>query len=900
MGRWLSAKVVLLLAVLASAGVLSVLPADAPVSTRIAIAAASALCVALLGTMIDRLVTWALAPGRRKEEFARLGRPRVTELPEVPYATMLRPDRDDEHLPPFAGRHDEMEILEKWCHPTQDSGCPVGLITGPGGVGKTRLALELAKRMEGKGWKWQLTGDGHEAEAVTSATGLKRVLLIVDYAETRTGLPAMFTEIARVRALEGKTQLRVLLIARSKDEWWDRLADSDGRALAEAVSHLELPSELDPHVDPFEVMREAARVFAVALKKPGPPKHMALPADPRPPVLVLHAAALVQVLDGEQGRLGPRAMDAEGILRALLGHERRLWTGHATRLGVALDAKVLADVMAVLALLAPEDKASAHAAVRRVPDLADADDERCGKVVRWANALYPGRNGPWLEPLRPDLVAERHVIDELGTDEVLRTACLTGLPHGQAVHALTVLARACALDDRAFELIDGYVRADPDSAAIPAITVTIQSEATVGRRIGQTLADVLETADRSSEELDAIAEAIPFYSTSLADAAASIAVRRLKLLNADQEPERVLYIQHQAITQLGHAGRLNEARSVAQASFLNLDALARQDREFPPLLGVAVIVDLCRVLDGDHAFAERALLAISLAERLFERLPQHERERALGVRASIMIYRCRLLRQKGDANAAEVGRIAVSELSQLSHPDPVGHKADLAWARQEYALALSDTGDAGKAADARMLIHESVKSRRELAGKRPDMFLPELARSLEAQAEILWLIPDTREMAVDSITEAIDCFTGLADNHRRFQPELAYVLHTRAYIRWRLDPQREDHQADSEMAIRILRPLARREPARHMGILAHCLLLSAYGPLLDIAFVADRLILARGLARQFGETRVVRDAEYSLSQISAIDPEAIRDSSIRWTEIAIRSWLEDDSPDAAL
>ena len=203
----------------------------------------------------------------------------------------------------------------------------------PGRGGEARLALELARQLKDEGWEWQLTGDGHESEAVRTAASLgQRVLLIVDYAESRTGLSAMLTELARTRSRDGSTVLRVLLLARSRGEWWDQLLASGWpvRALAEVVPDFELPPELSPGVDPLQVMREAAGFFAGRLGKPEPSEDLTLPADLRPPVLVLHAAALVRVLDGDDGLAGPRAMDARGVLRHLLGHERELWRGRRT------------------------------------------------------------------------------------------------------------------------------------------------------------------------------------------------------------------------------------------------------------------------------------------------------------------------------------------------------------------------------------------------------------------------------------------------------------------------------------------------------------------------------------------------------------------------------------------
>jgi hypothetical protein len=52
---------------------------------------------------------------------------------------------------PFTGRSAELGDLEQWCG--SPGSALVRLVTGDGGAGKTRLALELAGRMAGQGWR---------------------------------------------------------------------------------------------------------------------------------------------------------------------------------------------------------------------------------------------------------------------------------------------------------------------------------------------------------------------------------------------------------------------------------------------------------------------------------------------------------------------------------------------------------------------------------------------------------------------------------------------------------------------------------------------------------------------------------------------------------------------------
>jgi hypothetical protein len=85
----------------------------------------------------------------------------------------------------FVGRTDELGALMAWCE--GDETDRLRLVTGPGGVGKTRLAVELAERMKKRGWASERIADGQEPVAVASlrAVTRARALLVVDYAETR-------------------------------------------------------------------------------------------------------------------------------------------------------------------------------------------------------------------------------------------------------------------------------------------------------------------------------------------------------------------------------------------------------------------------------------------------------------------------------------------------------------------------------------------------------------------------------------------------------------------------------------------------------------------------------------------------------------------------------------------
>jgi DNA polymerase III delta prime subunit len=100
--------------------------------------------------------------------------------------------------------------------PTQN---PFVVLTGPGGVGKTRLGLELARRMWNLGW-WTIRCDGLLAatsglrQLLSESAGPARVLLFADYLETWPGFEAFASDVAVLNEESGH-QIRVIATCRA-------------------------------------------------------------------------------------------------------------------------------------------------------------------------------------------------------------------------------------------------------------------------------------------------------------------------------------------------------------------------------------------------------------------------------------------------------------------------------------------------------------------------------------------------------------------------------------------------------------------------------------------------------------------------------------------------------------
>ena len=376
------------------------------------------------------------------------------------------------------------------------------LVTGPGGVGKTRLSVELCKRLAARGWQCERPGDGGEAAVLGAVRRVHRgrVLLVVDYAETRAGLGGLLRAVA---ADEGP--VRVLLLARSAGEWWERLGAGEPavrRLLAAAGAGNPLPVPVAAWVSNEQVVTAAVPAFAAALGVL-PPARVQVAAGPGAArVLDLHAAALVAVLRSARSG-GAVAVRIADVLDELLGHEARFWQGSAERLGLTggpggLMPKDLRRVVAAGALLGADSREEALALLGRagVPGSV--------RVAEWLRDLYPpGADGGWLGSLAPDRLAERLVVAELGADPELAGRWLADLDERQAQRAITLLGRAAADEEDATVLLE---------------------------RLLPLVEQVVAELPADLDLLTAISDAIPYPSLALAGADLAITRRILPLV----------------------------------------------------------------------------------------------------------------------------------------------------------------------------------------------------------------------------------------------------------------------------------------------------------------------------------------------------------------------------------
>lgn len=449
-------------------------------------------------------------------------------------------------------REPDLRILRRWA--TDDLATPVWLVVGPGGVGKTRLACQLGHELTKQGWRCGFVREGREVAAVDAARRMfDATLLIVDYSEARTELSSMIEALIGEVA-EERERIRIIIIARERGEWWERLAHSDHttRKFVAAAGCTKLgPLTGDIAISKTH-FREAVHAFARALGAADIEAELETD-DLDAPILRLHAAALLAIIRAQ--RPSPRMPSRSGgdVLAELLAHEVYYWSGLAKSHGlVDLQVATQRKAVTLAALFGPSARLTTIEMLRRIPEFIDAPVERLSRIAGWLRDLYPSANEEGVGQIQPDLIAEALVVDTLAADENLARTALTNLPADAAPRAVTVLARSAEHRPRAVGLLDQVIRSDPSRMLFIGLDVAVQTAGPIDAVLAAALAEMTPTL----EEVVRLEIAIPEGSAAVAKSAVVLAQHRLSLSYGDQA--RASALEALAI-RLASAGALRES-----------------------------------------------------------------------------------------------------------------------------------------------------------------------------------------------------------------------------------------------------------------------------------------------------------------------------------------------------
>jgi len=369
---------------------------------------------------------------------------------------------------PFRDRG-ERQLLEDWL----DDPVPrtsVQLVHGEGGQGKTRLAIQVARRAAARGW--------HAGQAFERAgpairrgeyQGSGQLLMVVDYAERWTVevLERMVLDLADDA---GVRCLRVLLLARLNYGLWDLVASMLNRQ----VDHLAVPVRLGRFTTSAPELATAFNSAVTAFQSTLnlEPVELVAPRtweDGGSSPLSLHMAALAAVWAYENGQ--PLPSDAD-LSEFLLTHERKYWSAGVAADQPAMSAAAQVERVSRTVLVATLFGSFSNSAdarrLLRAAHLAEREADAQSLIDRHAQ-LYPaepmstGRDRTaktYLRPLHPDRFAEdflarcvRHPADRELILDLIREAMSSG-PEKLHRRALAVLATAAVRHSVINELLD--------------------------------------------------------------------------------------------------------------------------------------------------------------------------------------------------------------------------------------------------------------------------------------------------------------------------------------------------------------------------------------------------------------------------------------------------------------
>jgi hypothetical protein len=167
-------------------------------------------------------------------------------------------------LVPFMNRDQELADVVRWA---MQGNQPAYLLTGGGGMGKTRLMIEACVALRAEGCRAGFLRPKCDFKALrTQLSGSDRFLIVVDYAERRgDDIKDMCRLIAEMRATD---RIRLALLARNGGVWHDKLLDDHhARAFLDAMVERQLepaaPRKADhAREDRRQVLEKAVRAFA--------------------------------------------------------------------------------------------------------------------------------------------------------------------------------------------------------------------------------------------------------------------------------------------------------------------------------------------------------------------------------------------------------------------------------------------------------------------------------------------------------------------------------------------------------------------------------------------------------------------------------------------------------------
>lgn len=746
---------------------------------------------------------------------------------------------------PFRGRTKLLDDLVTWCG---KPGLGVQLVHGPGGQGKTRLAHHLAARLDGR-WStaWLDPGAAKDRVGVFTDAAVP-LLVVVDYAETRTDQVAALLEAAWRRP--GFKPFKLLLLARTDGDWWAGLRRRS-RHIRDALDVNAGTHALEP-LEPLprgqvKAYRQAVNCLAGALRRVeglsthdwhAAAAHLTASASNSvtglgtDAVLTLHMLALADLLDTAGPKTSPAGTSAapRGAARAgpptvesrLLEHEEQYWEAAAQRHGRGLRFDTLLDALAALLLCGAVQAEQVDVVLRRVPSLAGQSADSLLGVRDWVAAVYPPTGAGVCGSLRPDRLAEAFLRKRLEAQPALAEQLVRGITEEQATRLLTLYTRAAAhppYTGRFDAQLTGLCLRHPDvlgGAAIEVATQVERPDPLLDALVG--LADDPATAPA---ELLRLADRLPRPTRRLTSFALKVMQRLVDWhrQRALEDPSRVADLAFQSRrlgTRLVDAGHTQQAYETARESLPLLRRLAQEDPQNFQTEFAACLQNLAVVLTSLGRL-EEAVFPAHHAVRLYRRAARWDGGDSLPQLAVALDTVSHIegdLGRSGEALAANKEAVALRRT--LLDERGAAFRPDLAAALNNEANWLRQ---AGRPREALKAAREATRMYQALSQERPDAHLAHLAMASGTLSACLTSTGQYKQ-ALTAAEKAGAIRRELArEQPEVFLPDLALSLNSLAISHDDLG-NRDEALAAATEAVDIYTSLVARAPQAHRERLA--------------------------------------------------------------------------------
>ena len=783
-------------------------------------------------------------------EFVNLETP--TPTADSPAALL----RADIAVIPFRPRGELPQLIE-WCR--SRNWFSTRLVHAQGGQGKTRLARELAKRLEALDWCHVfLSEDAPYEELAVIARSTLPVLVVIDYAESRRDQLAQLAK-ALIRT---ESKVRVLLLARTAGAWLEEL---DSRSVyAGRFKHgkaQELTSLESDEAGRRSAWKEAVVALAGHLRfvegyeatnwedLAGQLEAPSLSSNRFSTILGTQIDALATLLQA-----GDPVAPGDEPMEVLLAHERRYWSkvAAATHALPVLTSRTQRRAVTCATLWGAKSEVEARNVLAHVIGLSGLSEEELSAASEWLATLYQAAGRYWSAPL-PDQIAE-HLVRSIMASADGVVAIKEQLPHAsmaQIENALTVLSRT-GLDMAPTNSVIASAATSRSIVGCAAIAVAPRSE------FPDALLDLIDKIVKvaSLDELLEMQRAVPRPSAILGSVGirlTSICIERLRQDGvADVEKDRTLAELLTSLARsLQEGGRYIEAVSWGREAVQICQALISRDSTTTALADMASALNiLARGLDlaGRH---NEALLnaeeALRAHRSLAERGEMYSYEHAATLRNYALI-----LGNIGKHQEAVASARKSANLFRVLAPDNPKYEWDLAAASSNLALLLNKRE---QTEEALTVAEDAVAQFRSLAARDPDgakwalsIALTNLALRFAERGRI--------EEALALSQEVFElCRELVAIDSERYVPDLAWSLNALA-SRLTDAGRAGDALAPAGEAVELYRQLTQTDPEKHLPDLAWSLnalanRLTALGRAADALAPAEETV---ELYRQLSQT----------------------------------------------